>query len=336
MPDPDREQLTGWLDRFSQRRQPGPYGYEHHHHHDGGSHRFHVVIGSLIHGNEVGSLPAVVSLIDDLATGSATYGGRLTVILGNPESGLADRRYLDSDLNRAFTAEPPAGHEGNRARRLKPILDEADVFFDLHQTIEDCDRAFYTFPFDRAGWHWARAVAGADTWATRPPGAGFSAGTVCADEYVRNRGKVGFTLELGPKGFDPAAERRARAALDRLLATADAVAADPAALVRAATAEPELTFVQTVARQPFDQPTMRLRPGLVNFQTVARGELLSAHGTPQLIAPDDGFLLFPKYPEYADDGTVMEPRPAEIFNLAQALEGHPTEVWAAELDARRP
>ncbi len=323
--------LETLLSRFDAARRAGSYAYDRHHHHDGGRHDFHVVVGVMVHGDEVGSLPALVELVEALNAGTAVFGGRFSCFVGNPEAGAADVRFLEADLNRVFVDEPPANHEGDRARLLQPILADADVFLDLHQTILGTDRPFYTFPFDVAGWHWARAIGVASTWVTRAPDASFSTGTRCADEYVRHHGRPGLTLELGEKGFRPEADELAGAALARLLAVADGVGeADAgdrgAALERRAMAEPELDFVDTVWRRGFDDERLRLRPGLVNFAPVAAGEQLAAEGTPAIEAGADGMVLFPKYPAY-DDGVVIEPRPGEILRIVRPLAEHPTTMW---------
>jgi succinylglutamate desuccinylase len=284
-----------------------------------------------VHGDEVGSLPAVVDLVEALNDGTTSFGGRLTIFLGNPEASAADVRFLEADLNRVFVEEPPANHEGHRARELKPILDAADVFVDLHQTIEPTDRPFYIFPFGIAGWHWARAIGGPTTWVTRAPTASFSTGTCGTDEYVRLANKPGLTIELGPKGFNPQSIERAEAALQRLLATADVVGADPDALAQRAEAGPDLTFLHTVWSQPFDDPHLALRPGLSNFAPVEAGDRLSAEATPPVDAPVSGMVLFPKYPRYNTTGEVLEPRPGEIVRIVAPMTGHPIEVWADEL-----
>jgi predicted deacylase len=207
------------------------------------------------------------------------------------------------------------------------MLDAADVFLDLHQTILHTDRPFYIFPWSVEGWRWARAIAGAEAWVTRAPDESFSAGTCCADEYVRLRGRPGLTLELGRKGFDDAAANRAAVAIARLLRVADAVGTGTRTLAAAADAEPELEFVETQWRCRFEEPTLRLRDGLVNFQDVRKGEQLAAPGTPDIIAPVDGALLFPKYSDYDADGLVVEPRPGEIVRIVGPLATHPRQLW---------
>lgn len=320
-------ELQGWLDRFDALRVRGPFDYPRHHHHDGGRHGLHVVLGAIVHGDEVGSLPAIVGLLDRLLHDQLRYGGKLTVFLGNPEASLAGRRFLESDLNRVFVDDPPNDHEGRRAQELRPILGAADVFLDLHQTILPTDRPFYIFPWSVPGWQWARAIGGAQTWVTRPPTQSFSPGTCCADEYVRLRGLPGLTLELGHRGFCDQAAARATSAIDRLLAVADHVGTGVETLAGAATHAPDLDFVETRWRCPFDDPTLRLRPGLTNFAPVSAGEVLTAPGSPERIAPVSGLVLFPKYPDYTPDGRAVEPRPGEIVRIVAPLTEHPAVAW---------
>ena len=89
----------------------------------------------MVHGNEVGSLPAAVRLVETLKGQDLRFGGRVTVFIGNPEAGLEDRRFLEADLNRVFLDGVASSHEANRAREIMPILDTADLFIDFHQTI---------------------------------------------------------------------------------------------------------------------------------------------------------------------------------------------------------
>ncbi|TVQ88740.1 MAG: hypothetical protein EA397_16215 [Deltaproteobacteria bacterium] len=319
--------LRHWLDRFDAVRRHGPFDYDHHHHHDGGDHDLHVVVGCMIHGDEVGSLPAVVELIESLCREERRFSGQLTLFVGNPEAGLAGRRFLEADLNRVFVEEPPDNHEGRRARALMPILNAASIFLDLHQTILETDRPFYIFPWSVAGWQWARAIGAASTWVTRAPAQSFSPGTCCADEFVRLRGRPGLTLELSQKGFSHDAHQRAALALNRLLTLADRLGGGTETLPGAATHHPDLHFVETRWRQPFQPNTLMLRPGLANFTPVELGERISAEGSPLIRAPASGMLLFPKYGDYHPDGTAIEPRPGEIVRIVAPLAQHPTELW---------
>jgi len=321
------EQLLNYLERFRAVASPEPGGYRWSHRHDGGEHDLHLVFGSMVHGDEVGSLPAVVEALELLAAKALGFGGRITFFVGNPEAGLERRRFLEQDLNRMFMERTEEAHEVRRARQLMPILDTADLFVDFHQTILATRKPFYICPWHQPGWLWARALAGAEHWVTRPPYQSFASGLVCADEYVRVQGKAGLTLELGEQGFFPDAAARALRTIRRALALGDQLAEDPGALQQQAQQEPELEFLQTVHREKFTAAEMSLRPGLVNFEPVKEGDLLSGSDGPELRAPSTGAVLFPKYPPRGADGRALDPRPGELYRIVQPLKGHPLELW---------
>src|SRR5690606_38758114 len=163
----------------------------------------HVVIGFITHGNEWGTLPAALWLQRDLAEGAIPLAGPVTLLLGNREAALRNERYLEEDFNRVFTFDRSADNlERRRADEVRPLLDAADFFLDFHQTQTPTESAFWTFPWTGDLPLWARAIGGAPVGLTRRAGGVSSAGKCCLDEYVRNRGKMGITLEVGVKGPD--------------------------------------------------------------------------------------------------------------------------------------
>jgi predicted deacylase len=273
----------------------------------------HTVVGCLIHGNEHGTLPAAISLVEALNAGRVRPKGPVTVLIGNTEAALADKRFLEEDFNRVFTFDRPAASlERKLAERVRPILDAADVFLDLHQTQTPTAQAFWTFPWSTEMGLWARALQAAKVALTRPAGQSFSAGTCCLDEYVRNRGKVGITVEVGYKGQDPAQSAHSYEVMTRLIAIVDRVASGQS-LESIALEASEVRAYKTADIVPAATAQHRLRPGLGNWTPVQQGELLSATGAPELRASVEGFVLFPKYPGPAD------PPPPELFRLAQLV-----------------
>lgn len=302
------------LDRFPHDAPSGiPWVWTH----SGGSAR-HLVIGCMVHGDETGSLPAALELIDDLESGRLAFGHTLSLFVGNPDAGRAGTRFVEADLNRVFLDGQPDSIEVRRARALRPLLDAADVFLDLHQTILETAHPFWINPWSPELERWVRAVGVTGDWVTRPLGASFSSGTCCADEYVRNQGRPAITLELGQQGLNPDSVRRASQAMRAMLRAFDA--AEPRV------PDAPLRFWTTAHKHPFDDPGLALRPGLVNFQRVAQGELLSAPDTPAIRSPHTGALLFPKYPPRTD-GRADDPRPNEIVRVVTQLEQHPSAIW---------
>jgi succinylglutamate desuccinylase len=107
----------------------------------------HVVMVSLIHGNE---FAGAIALAELLAAGFAPQCGRLTVGFANlaafarfsPETPL-NSRYLEEDLNRVWDDFTLFGMrrsvELDRAREMRPLIDSADILLDLHTMLWPSD-----------------------------------------------------------------------------------------------------------------------------------------------------------------------------------------------------
>jgi len=320
-----RTHLDGLLSQFKRSADPGPFEYRWCHHEDGGRHPLHVVFGVMVHGNEFGSLPAVVRMVKSLQSGEVTFGGKVSIFIGNPEAAQENLRYLEADLNRVFLDTGQNRHEDRRAQQIIPILDAADVLIDFHQTILETTCPFYIFPWHRSGWQWARAIHSTDVWVTRNPKQGFSAGSKCTDEYVTDRGKPGMTVELSQKGFSTEAEHLCWNTMLDTLRVAEEVGLGQS-IDALAQQQNELSFVETTFTERFDDPMKALVPGLVNFRTVQAGQALHAPNSPPLIAPKSGSILFPKYPQ-REDGQAVAPWPGEIYRIVAPMNEHPMVLW---------
>lgn len=282
------------VERFLSAADSGPFDYEACHHVPGrGDHSSHAVIGFAIHGNEHGSLPAALELQRRL--GSEPPRGPVTLLLGNLDAVKRNVRFVDEDFNRVFTFDRPADTlERMRAERVRPILDAADVFLDIHQTQTPTASAFYTFPWSTELGQWARALAAAPVGLTRKGDQAFSPGMRCLDEYVRDRGKTGLTVEIGLCGQDEAQAARATAASTRLLDITDTTALGDATLENCALERPPIEWYQTVHIVEAATGQSRLVDGLENWSDVEEGQLVARD--PEHRSPVSGKALFPKYP----------------------------------------
>ncbi|MED5371008.1 MAG: succinylglutamate desuccinylase/aspartoacylase family protein [Myxococcota bacterium] len=287
----------------------------------------HLTLCCLTHGDETGSLPAAIELLESLDGGRPLVGS-LTVILGNPRAAQAGVRFTEADLNRVFLPGPDS-YERRRAAALMPLLAQADVVVDIHQTIGPTAHPFHIHPWSPRLELWARILQGAEHWVTRPLGESFASGTCCLDEYVRNQHIPALTIELGQQGIDARTTTLAAAVMERALAATAAMAQgqDLEALTHSA---PPVQHWRTVHKEPYASPALRLRPGLRNFERVQAGELLSAPDSPELRAPCAGALLFPKYPPRDAQGAPTGPLPVDIFHLLTPMEQHPATLgWPA-------
>jgi len=96
----------------------------------------HVVVVGGTHGNEPSGVKAAVEVHDSIANQRiAMNRGRITFILGNPIAFERGKRYVDEDLNRAFTDNRNNTIEGGRATEIRRFLDGAPrihAVLDLH------------------------------------------------------------------------------------------------------------------------------------------------------------------------------------------------------------
>ena len=286
--------------------------------HDGGSINFQIQCNGLIHGNETGSLPAIVQIIEEFETNKRTFGGKISIILGNPEATILDQRFVEKDLNRLFLKQNDSSHEGKRARTLMPILAEADLLIDLHQTILPSNEAFYIFPNKKESLAWARALEISQFYVDATPSLSKEPTYQCADDFVWRMGAPSITIELGEKGIREDATALAYKAISRALDFVEEIHSKNATISEIALRSPEIYHYKTSHHEPYLSKEYQLRDGLINFTAVKKGDLLSAPNTPELLAPCDGMLLFPKYPR-RKNGEICESLPKEIYRIISKI-----------------
>ena len=284
-----------------------------------------VIFGSMVHGNEYGSLPGILRFLREAKNHKFT--GTLKFLIGNPEAGLQDVRFLEQDLNRVFSKDAPDSMEKTRAFEIMPFLEGVDLMVDFHQTIEACSQAFYIFPWNETAWHWVRAIGAADNWVTRSPSASFAGkGQKGIDEYIRDAGVPAFTVELTQKGFNTEAEQKTYDAVLKTISLCENHLSGKETIDVAAAKKPDLKFYVSAFSQEFKEASYSLKEGLSNFLEVKKGDVLSQPGTPEMVAPMDGALLFPKYPKRDEDGKAISPFPTEIYKIVKVLEeAHPKD-----------
>lgn len=289
-------------------------------------HKGHVVFGSIIHGNEVGSLPAIIKIIQKLSTGEIKYGGKVTFFLGNKKAALEKIRFTEYDLNRSFgyTAKGNSSFERSRALEIMKILENADVFIDFHQTNRPSVHPFYIFSMHAQSYYWAQAAGVAPAFITRKPGEHFSEAGMCSDEFMRTLKKPGITLELGEQGFRPHAAQYTTTVTLRTLKNMDMVYNKITTIQKLAKKNKEFDFYITTYQEPFNNPQKCLKEGFNNFDKINYGDHIGTdeYGKP-LISKKEGFILFPKYPILNEKGQLITPLPGELYVLAERLKEHP-------------
>lgn len=99
-----------------------------------------ILISVAVHGDEVCGCQAVNELIGE-GFFSALYSGKVTVVLANPSAAAQNARYVDRNLNRSVCPEhfgEANGYEGLRARYIAELIENHDIYLDIHSTSADC------------------------------------------------------------------------------------------------------------------------------------------------------------------------------------------------------
>lgn len=300
-----------------QKKHPGPI--PHSIHFDFKKIPYHIHFSAVFHGDEVGSLPGLLSVIEDLQTGKISYSGKVTFTLGNVEALKKGVRFVEEDLNRVFydfNSSPSL--ERKRAKELAHVIDQADIFCDFHQTICPTSEAFYLFKNKPRNHHIIRSLGVTPFVITSEPQASINPGKVAGVEYAEKQNTPGFVIELTQKGFNPDAAKKARELMLNMFRLAEKIPQDPQAAQKQSQEFPQLKHLQISHHQTFSDRKMRLHPGWKNLQYINKGTILGTHADESdLVMPHDGYFLFPKYPHRDQDHTVIGPVPVDLFMVAQ-------------------
>ncbi len=251
----------------------------------------HVVVTALMHGNE---LAGAIVLDAMLRQGISLARGRLTVGFANlgafarfdPAQPTASR-FVDEDLNRlwdpALLDGPRRSVELDRARAMRPLVDQADVLLDLHSMLWPSDALTLSGPTAK-GRALGQAIG--------------APGLVVADHgHVSGPRLIDYAPFTGPgpaaaalveagQHWEPQTVACTRACLAGLLHATGLVPAsapNPSGKVRLA----EVTVAVTAATAAF----AFLRPFRGGEVIPTRNTLIALDGTAEIRTPHDNCML---------------------------------------------
>ena len=277
-----------------------------------------------IHGNEPRGVEAVRRVFADLADRAPRFRGTAVAILGNREAFARAVRFVDSDLNRAFTFDLVDEDDANFTPRLRRLEgaeagEREELLAVIRRLVAELPEGseaavvdLHTFSGDGPPF-----CVFADTLRNRDFAAAWPLprilglpeelpGTLA--EFVTDAGLVGVVVETG-RHDDPRAAELHAAVVRRTLEHAghvDAgVLAEPGAdhrrLAEAVRGLPRQLDVQY--RHPVEPGDgLRMRPGWATFDPVARGEVVADDAGGEVASPRRGRMLLPLYQELGADG----------------------------------
>ena len=277
----------------------------------------HLYFSACVHGNEIGSLPAFFDLIKKLAEGKNNYPGTITVSLGNIEAMQAGVRYKELDMNRHFGDKATSPYEAARANQLCQLIDECDIFIDLHQTIEPTSEPFFVLSDKPENRNFAQALELINKAILRSP---TKDSYLTATTYAFRKDKVAVTVELSQKGINNQATILCEKIIDKTQKLASKIQQGLTYQDLAANS-PQLTWLAISYYQKFDGPLCKLVPGFSNLDAIKENQILGqTQSGENFFAPFSGFVLFPKYVKRDSSGAAISTPPKDIIAITKTVE----------------
>lgn len=284
-----------------------------------------IIIGS-IHGNEPAGVLAEERVLARLQERTDVLRGEIVLLRGNTRALGRNVRYIDTDLNRHWTAENvrtamsdrplPDGSEFFERAELLRIMREVitrargEVYFlDLHTT------SAHGTPFATVG----------DTLRNRRFALTFPVTIVLGLEeqiegtlleYVNNLGAITLGLEAGQHEATISVDNHEAVIWNATAATGNFRKEDLPEFNQGQSqlkqASGGMRVIEVRHRQAITpDDNFKMEPGFKNFQRVRRGQVLARDRNGEIRASESGMILMPLYQALGDDGffLVREVRP---------------------------
>lgn len=283
-----------------------------------------VLVTSIIHGDEVGSLPSILEVAKKFIDQKMSFDGQVIFALGNVEAARINRRFVLEDLNRLFVENlANTNEERNRAQQLLGLIRSSHLFLDLHQTIEPTTQPFYVVRMAKPSQELACCLDVAKMLILTEANAGVAKGFQTASSYAFHKKVPTVTVELSQKGYCKEAYLLGSKAIERLLSLAKDWSEKASwQNISAEAKRRTLETLQLSASEAFQDEWSYLKPGFANLTSVKKNEVIGYHPTSgqEVISPKDGWVIFPKYPDRMPDGRLTHVPLSHMYTLATKVE----------------
>ncbi len=272
-----------------------------------------LVVSGGVHGNEPSGIEAIRKVLAELERTKPEINGTLLAISGNTPALEAGTRFIDEDLNRAWSEEnvastEPGTSEKRQVQEIVAVLKDYSeenftkrYFLDCHTTSSP------TLPYISV-----QDVNDNVEWAQRFPTyiiQGFSDLVYgCIDHYLSRIGITGFVFEAG-QHEDPSAVDNHEGILWLVLKEAcglqlELLSEFPECVdTFAKQNSPDQKTFEIVERFGLeDEDDFVMEPGFSNFDPVKKDQLLALHNGEKVHSAHDANIFMPLYQAQGNDG----------------------------------
>lgn len=257
---------------------------------------------ALVHGNEIIGLPILNTLLSGLVAGLIRTEHEIIFGLGNIPAALADKRFLQNDLNRSFGLSSDQTPEDLRARQIEQyLLDEVDYLIDLHQTVQHTLTPFFIFQFSSKNCLSHISLMNSKFPTILQFDAIGETQGLSTDEYLRGRGRFGVALELGQIGLTPEKFDVGVSTCTRFIEKLNRFDSFEQ-LNLPFSGKIEFPLFEIKERMLAPDDNSKLNPEFSNFARFAKGQFIGTSSSGPIIATTDGCVLFPKLNQSLEKG----------------------------------
>ncbi|SFC83922.1 succinylglutamate desuccinylase [Zunongwangia mangrovi] len=266
-----------------------------------------------IHGNEPSGVKALLKVFKELEQAKPEIKGTIVGVSGNKVALNQNKRYIDEDLNRAWTEENIQNHktETHEQKEMWEIIEVLEQYPEADFTKRyflDC----HTTSAASAPYISVQVKNDNDAWAHRFPTyiiRGFSDLVYgCIDHYLTRIGVTGFVFEAGQHTAKESVENHEGMIWLALKEACDLdleeIPSYPKCVTRFSekNAPNQKTFEIRHRHGLADEDSFKMQPGYENFQKIEKGELLAIQNDEEIESDWNARIFMPLYQAQGNDG----------------------------------
>ena len=282
-----------------------------------------IILGS-IHGNEPAGTQAADRVLSQLGALGSRLRGEVLLLTGNTRALDRKVRYVDTDLNRIWTAAniqtiKQTIKSGNAAHpNLSEALEQRELLVELENAFARARGEIFFVDLHTTSAPGKPFATVGDTLRNRRFALNFPVTIVLGLEeqidgtlleYVNNRGVITMGLEAGQHDAASSTDNHEAVIWIATVATRNLRRQDVpelesrVALLTRTGGRRVVEVRHRHAISPHDE--FKMEPGFTNFQPVRRGQLLAHDRKGEITARETGLVLLPLYQGLGDDGFFL-------------------------------